>query len=390
MNPSIDYTGKVSFFKCSAAYQQMVTFLTHLNSTIQGRTLRQLRGESISNVKDAAGGRKVNVFPSDTIQPPASEGAVAASLATPSSSDNSTETPSPTVAGILALRDMLDEVESLIALAPPADKSAAPMAPAVGSESKSASGGGGSAIPLSSRFGSAAFRTFLNLLETKSRDIIERVLARRLDDMPMFDPDEEQSEQSREWERQGFETLREWKEKNSKSGHDHHHHHHHKLPPGVVISHGPTGVGNAPKPVAPSSSHDHPAHDSHDHAHEPTSATTHASTSSTAAAPLLDMAPEAKRDRVIHHLTRYLLQSWGDIRRLDYGTGHELNFLCLLYAFGRCGVFRLDDSTDGQRLVGIVFAKYVNLMRTLQTTYWLEPAGSRGVWGLDDYSSEQQ
>ncbi|KAF6265505.1 PTPA-domain-containing protein [Scenedesmus sp. NREL 46B-D3] len=81
-------------------------------------------------------------------------------------------------------------------------------------------------------------------------------------------------------------------------------------------------------------------------------------------------------------LLPYLLDSFGNATRIDYGTGHETTFVAFLYCLAALG---LVTESDRQALVCVVFNRYLELMRHIQTTYWLEPAGSHGVWGLDDY-----
>jgi len=76
----------------------------------------------------------------------------------------------------------------------------------------------------------------------------------------------------------------------------------------------------------------------------------------------------------------YLLNSFGSAQRVDYGTGHELHFLVALLHF-----HALFPTVAPAQLVLLVFWEYLRVMRALQATYWLEPAGSHGVWGLDDY-----
>lgn len=110
-------------------------------------------------------------------------------------------------------------------------------------------------------------------------------------------------------------------------------------------------------------------------------------------------------------LQSYLLGSFGSAQRLDYGSGHELSFLAFLACLWKLGYFNTDtekpksQSTEPEgdrtlqsrdegdqfvhlerQIVLAIFQPYLCLIRNLIQTYNLEPAGSHGVWGLDDNS----
>ncbi|CBQ72645.1 probable RRD2-Activator of the phosphotyrosyl phosphatase activity of PP2A [Sporisorium reilianum SRZ2] len=82
-------------------------------------------------------------------------------------------------------------------------------------------------------------------------------------------------------------------------------------------------------------------------------------------------------------LAVYFQESWGNEKRIDYGSGMELNMACWLLCLCKLRILTLPE--DGAAIVLRIFWAYIQVMRDIQSSYWLEPAGSHGVWGLDDY-----
>jgi len=97
-------------------------------------------------------------------------------------------------------------------------------------------------------------------------------------------------------------------------------------------------------------------------------------------------ADNTKEDHVIDELESYLVRSFGHAVRLDYGTGHECSLYVFLYALCKIGVFgnipkTVAPSQDLLAPVALaITTQYLEICRGIQTDYFLEPAGSHGVW----------
>jgi serine/threonine-protein phosphatase 2A activator len=72
-------------------------------------------------------------------------------------------------------------------------------------------------------------------------------------------------------------------------------------------------------------------------------------------------------------VSTYFGHSFGNRKRIDYGTGHELHFIVFLLCLKKINVI---TQTDYPCVVLKVFWQYIMVMRHLQQVYWLEPAGS--------------
>lgn len=104
------------------------------------------------------------------------------------------------------------------------------------------------------------------------------------------------------------------------------------------------------------------------------------------------LTTKSNQAEVIAELQAYLHQSFGHEIRLDYGTGHECSFYVFLFALCKIGIMgnaNAQTSAPSNDIMApvacAITAQYLEICRGVQDKYMLEPAGSHGVWGLDDY-----
>lgn len=114
-----------------------------------------------------------------------------------------------------------------------------------------------------------------------------------------------------------------------------------------------------------------------------------------------ELAP-SQDSQLMGELCTYLTESFGNKMRIDYGTGHELNFIIftmgLLYLTeedlpklgeSECTLskdtLRQYVSRNGWDILALFAHRYLRLCRRLQIKFRLEPAGSRGVYNMDDF-----
>lgn len=96
---------------------------------------------------------------------------------------------------------------------------------------------------------------------------------------------------------------------------------------------------------------------------------------------LKEVLPE-ELHRAIPEIVEYLLEGFGNPTRIDYGTGHEMAFVMFLCCMFKIGAFKDEDKVT---VALKIFIRYLEIVRRLQLIYKMEPAGSHGVWSLDDY-----
>lgn len=80
----------------------------------------------------------------------------------------------------------------------------------------------------------------------------------------------------------------------------------------------------------------------------------------------------------IKHENSYFQNSWGNSKRLDYGTGHELNYLCYCYQKYCEKELKLNEVCN-------LLIEYFKIVKMFIIKFNIEPAGSKGMWTLDSY-----